>query len=334
VAGALTGGDVMPRLRYLVGRLLQVMPVAFLIILVNFILLRLAPGDMADVMAGEAGAATPEFLAALRQQFGTDQPFLLQLLHYYERILSFDLGYSFRNGAEVTALIAARLPATALLVGSSLLLALVLGVALGWLAALTPRRWVAGIISLLTTIGFATPLFWIGLMLIVLFSIELRWLPTGGFYDRDADLEGWGLVVDVARHMAMPVASLAFFYVTIYARLTTTAIQDVVKMDYVRTAQAKGLGPRYISIVHVLRNALLPVVTVTGMQIGSLISGSVVIETVFAWPGMGRLAFDAVMQRDLNLLLGILFCASLLVIVANLATDLVYALLDPRIELQ
>jgi peptide/nickel transport system permease protein len=324
----------MPRLRYLIGRLLQVVPVALLIILANFVLLRMAPGDLADVMAGEAGAATPEFMAALRQQFGTDQPVLAQLVNYYEKILSFDLGYSFRNGADVTALIAARLPATALLVGTSLLLAAVLGVALGWLAAVTPRRWVAGVVSVLTSIGFATPLFWIGLMMIVLFSIELRWLPTGGFYDRDADYEGWELAIDVAKHMVMPVASLAIFYVTIYARLTSTAILDVLKMDYVRTARAKGLGPRYISIVHVLRNALLPVVTVSGMQLGALISGSVVVETVFAWPGMGRLAFDAVMQRDLNLLLGILFCTSLLVIAANLVTDIVYAWLDPRIELQ
>jgi peptide/nickel transport system permease protein len=325
---------MMPRLRYVLSRLLQVIPVAFLIILANFFLLRMAPGDLADVMAGEAGAATPEFMTALRERFGSDQPILVQLLNYYRKILTFDLGYSFRNGGDVASLIASRLPATALLVGASLLLAVVLGVVLGWLAAVTPRRWVSGLVSVVTSIGFATPLFWIGLMLIVLFSIELHWLPTGGFYDRDADYEGWDFVFDVAKHMVMPVVSLAIFYVTIYARLTATAIRDVQKMDYVRTAQAKGLGPRYISIVHVLRNALLPVVTVSGMQVGALISGSVVIETVFAWPGMGRLAFDAVMQRDLNLLLGILFCTSLLVIVANLVTDLVYALLDPRIELQ
>ena len=321
-------------LRYLVGRLLQVIPVAFLIILVNFFLLRLAPGDMADVMAGEAGSATPEFMAALRQQFGSDQTVFVQLLNYCRKILTFDLGYSFRNGTDVAALIASRLPATALLVGTSLLVAALLGVALGWLSAVTRRRWVAGLVSIATSIGFATPLFWVGLMLIVLFSIELRWLPTGGIYDLDADYTGWAFVADVARHMAMPVASLAVFYVTIYARLTQTAILDVKKLDYIRTAHAKGLGPLRVSIVHVLRNALLPIVTVSGMQIGSLISGSVVVETVFSWPGMGRLAFDAVMQRDLNLLLGILFCTSLLVIVANLITDLIYALLDPRIELQ
>jgi peptide/nickel transport system permease protein len=321
-------------LRYLVNRLLQVIPVAFLIILANFFLLRMAPGDMADVMAGEAGAATPEFMAALRQQFGSDQTILVQLLKYYEKILSFDLGYSFRNGADVASLIASRLPATALLVGAGMLLAATFGVTLGWLSAVTRHRWLARLISVVTSIGFATPLFWVGLMLIVLFSIELRWLPTGGIYDLDAGYTGWAFVVDVVKHMVMPVTSLAVFYVTIYARLTQTAILDIQRLDYIRTAHAKGLGPLRISIIHVLRNALLPIVTVSGLQVGSLISGSVVIETVFSWPGMGRLAFDAVMQRDLNLLLGILFCTSLLVIAANLATDFIYALLDPRIELQ
>lgn len=324
----------MRHLRYLASRLLQVLPVAFFIILVNFFLLRMAPGDLADVMAGEAGAATPEYMAALRAQFGTDQPVWQQLLHYYRKVLSFDLGYSFRNGGEVTQLILSRLPATLLLVGTSLVVAAVVGVCLGWFAAVTRRRWAARAASVASTIGFATPLFWVGLMLIVLFSIELKWLPTGGIYDLDADYEGWAFVVDVLRHMAMPVATLSVFYVAVYARLTQVAVLDVLQMDYVRTARAKGLPHRRISRMHVLRNALLPVLTVTGMQVGALIGGSVVVETVFAWPGMGRLAFDAVMQRDLNLLLGILFCTSLLVIAANLLTDLLYATFDPRIQLQ
>jgi len=323
----------MRHLRYVLSRLLQVVPVAFFIILVNFFLLRLAPGDLADVMAGEAGAATPEFVAALRQQFGSDQPVFTQLVHYYERVLSFDLGYSFRNSAAVLDLILARLPATVLLVGTSLAVAALLGVALGWFSAVTRKRWAGRLASVVSTIGFATPLFWVGLMLIVLFSIELKWLPTGGIVDLDADYEGWAYLLDVFKHMAMPVMSLAIFYIAIYARLTQVAVQDVLRLDYVRTARAKGLPASRVSRMHVLRNALLPVLTVTGMQVGSLIGGSVVVETVFAWPGMGRLAFDAVMQRDLNLLLGILFCTSLLVIAANLVTDLLYAALDPRIEL-
>ncbi|MES2483197.1 MAG: ABC transporter permease [Pseudomonadota bacterium] len=324
----------MRHLRYLFSRLLQILPVAFLIIVANFLLLRLAPGDLADVMAGEAGAATPEYVAALRSQFGSDLPVWDQLLRYSGRILQLDLGHSFRHGLPVVDLILARLPATIVLVGSSLAVAAVLGVAVGWFTAVTQRRWAARLASAATTVGFATPLFWVGLMLIVLFSIELKWLPTGGISDLDADHGGWALIADVARHMVMPVLTLAVFYVAIYARLTQVAVQEVLRQDYVRTARAKGLPDGRITRVHVLRNALLPVVTVTGMQVGALIGGSVVVETVFSWPGMGRLAFDAVMQRDLNLLLGILFCTSLLVIVSNLVTDLVYALLDPRIELR
>ncbi|MFC4276643.1 ABC transporter permease [Achromobacter aloeverae] len=319
---------------YFVNRLVQMVPIALLIILANFFLLKLAPGDMADVMAGEMGAATPELMASLRQQFGADQPLPQQLLHYYEKLLSFDLGYSFRNGASVATLIAERLPATVLLAGSGLLLACLAGVGLGWLSANTRRAWLRHAISTFTTVGFATPLFWTGLMLIVLFSIHFRWLPTGGLEDIDAEYQGYARLADIARHMIMPVLSLAFFYLAIYTRITRNAIKEVQGMDHVRTARAKGLGELRISIVHVLRNALLPVVTVTGMQVGSILSGSVVVETVFAWPGLGRLAFDAVMQRDLNLLLGILFCSSLVVMIANIATDLAYARLDARIALK
>ncbi|XYD12452.1 ABC transporter permease (plasmid) [Methylobacterium sp. NMS12] len=229
-------------LRYVLGRLIQVIPVALLIILANFFLLKLAPGDMADVMAGEAGAATPEYMAALRHQFGSDQSLPVQLLRYYEKVASFDLGFSFRNGESVSALIAARLPATMLLVGTSLVLALVIGVGLGWLSTVIRRRWVGGAVSVVTSLGFATPVFWVGLMLIVLFSIKLRWLPTGGFSDPDEGYEGVEAVLDIARHMVLPVTSLALFYVTIYARLVRTAILEVSQQDFVRTARAKGLG--------------------------------------------------------------------------------------------
>lgn len=320
--------------RYVLGWLLQAVPVALLIVLADFLLLRLAPGDMADVIAGEAGAATPEYMAALRSQFGTDQSLPVQLLRYYERIFTFDLGFSFRNGESVAALIAARLPATLLLVGTSLVLAVGIGVLIGWLSALTQRRWLGGIASVVTSLGFATPVFWIGLMLIVVFSIRLHWLPTGGFSDPDAGYTGLAAVLDVARHMVMPVASLTLFYAAIYARVTRGAVAEVSRLDFVRTARAKGLGPVRVSTAHILRNAIMPVATITGVQLGSLLSGALVVETVFSWPGMGRLAFDAVTQRDLNLLLGILFCTSLMVIAANIATDLVYARLDPRIALR
>jgi peptide/nickel transport system permease protein len=322
------------KLLYVGGRILQMIPVIALVILVNFSILKMAPGDLVDVLAGEAGSATPEFLQSLRQQFGSDQPFLYQLGAYYQKLLTFDLGYSFRNGTDVVSLIADRLTATILLTGSSLFLAAVTGVFLGWLTANSEHAWLQNTVSVISSVGFAAPLFWVGLMLIVLFSVHLQWLPTGGMANLDAEYEGLDYVLDVAKHMIMPVITLSIYYIAIYARITHAAIDEVQKLDYVRTAHAKGLTKTRVSLQHVLRNALLPVVTVTGMQVGSVLSGALVVETVFAWPGMGRLAYDAVIQRDLNLLLGILFFSSLLVMAANIVADLLYARLDPRVSLR
>ncbi|MEH2549813.1 peptide/nickel transport system permease protein [Bradyrhizobium sp. AZCC 2262] len=321
-------------LRYLAVRIAQVIPTVIAIVVLNFFFLRLAPGDLAEVIAGEAGSATPEYMALLRQQFGLDQSVWVQFVNYVKQLAQLNLGYSFRNSMPVLDLILSRVPNTAVLMLSSLLLAVSLGILFGAVSAHWRGRWPDAVLSAVSTVGFATPLFWVGLMLIVLFSVELRWLPAGGMYDLEHDLTGFARIADVARHMVLPVLSLAFFYIAIYTRLTRSAMLEVQELDFVRTARAKGLHPVRIALRHVLRNALLPIVTMTGLQLGTLLSGSVVIETVFAWPGMGRLAFDAVFQRDLNLLLGVLFFSSFLVIVANLLTDFVYAILDPRIEIR
>lgn len=324
-----------PRLvRYLTLRILQVLPTVAVIVVLNFFFLRLAPGDLAEVIAGEAGSATPEYMAMLRQQFGLDRSLSEQFVSYLTELAHLNLGYSFRNGMTVLDLILSRAPNTILLMLASLSLAIVLGVVFGMISAHWRGRWPDAVLNGLSTIGFATPLFWVGLMLIVLFSVELRWLPSGGMYDIEANLSGLAFVADVATHMILPVLSLAFFYVAIYTRLARSAMLEVQELDFVRTARAKGLGPLRVSVRHVLRNALMPLVTVTGLQLGALLSGSVVVETVFAWPGMGRLAFDAVFQRDINLLLGVLLFSSALVIVSNLITDLIYAALDPRIDIR
>lgn len=321
-------------LRYVGLRCLQAVPTVIAIAILNFFFLRLAPGDLVDTMAGEAGAATPEYMAMLRRLYGLDQPTSTQFLHYLSRLAHLDLGYSFRNSTAVLDLILSRLPNTALLMLSSLAVASIGGIALGVAGARWRGRWPDRAISVVSTIGFAMPLFWIGLMLIVLFSVHLRWLPAGGMTDVEASRTGLPYLLDVARHLVLPVSTLAIFYVAIYARLTRSAVLEVRELDYVRTARAKGLAPRKVMSRHVLRNALLPIVTMTGLQFGTLLSGSVVVETVFSWPGMGRLAFDAVFQRDLNLLLGVLLFSSCLVVVSNLCTDLLYSVLDPRIEVR
>jgi peptide/nickel transport system permease protein len=319
--------------RFLARRLAQAVPTVLTIGVVNFLVLQLTPGDIVDVLAGEAGAATPEYVAMLRQRFGLDRPLPVQLGHYVWGVLHLDLGFSFRHGMTVVELILQRLPATLLLMGVSLALAVAAGVVLGAVAARHVNRPADGAIAVVALLSYATPTFWIGLMLIVLFSVKLDWLPTGGMMTIGADLSPLGRALDVGRHLVLPAVSLALFYAAIYTRLMRASMLEIASQDYVRTALAKGLSETRVTVRHVLRNALLPVVTMVGVQVGSLLGGSVLVESVFGWPGLGRLAFEAVQQRDYNLLLGILFMSSLLVIAVNLAVDLLYAVLDPRIEL-
>lgn len=306
---------------------------AFAIVLLNFVLLKLTPGDLVDVMAGESGSATPEYMENMRQLYGLDIPVYTQFWHYIYNIIHFDLGYSFRQNMEVIDLILDRLPATMLLSLTAILFAMVFGILLGAISARCRGTVVDEGISIVSTMGFATPLFWVGLMLIVIFSIELRWLPSAGIVTIGArDTGYWSWLVDVARHLVLPAFTLSLFFLSIYVRITRSAMLEVYGLDFVRTARAKGLSETRIVVRHVLRNALLPIVTITGLQIGAIFGGTVVTETVFGWPGVGRLAHEAVFSRDVNLLLGIFLCSSLLVIVVNLLVDLLYAVLDPRVE--
>jgi len=317
---------------YALRRLLQAVPVVFAILGLNFLLLHLAPGDAAQVLAGEAGSATPEYMAQLRQRFGLDRPLALQLVLYLKNMLALDLGFSFRHNLPVLALILGRLGPTLLLMGTTLVVSVVAGVALGLLAAARAGSWRDTLISILALVSYATPLFWVGLMLIVVFSLKLDWLPTSGMETVAAFYEGWPRVVDIARHLVLPALTLSLFYMALYVRLMRAAVLEQAGMDYVTTARAKGLSETRITLSHVLRNAVLPVVTLAGVQVGSLLGGSVVVESVFAWPGLGLLAFQSLFARDFNLLLGIFFLSACLVVVVNLMVDVLYTLLDPRIH--
>jgi peptide/nickel transport system permease protein len=321
-----------PCLPYWTRRLLQAVPVVLLVITVNFFLLRLAPGDMADVMAGESGVVSMEHIEQLRRSFGTEQPVLVQYAHYLGRVLSFDLGWSYRNGQPVATLIIERLVNTGLLMITALVVAALGGLVLGALAGLTRRPSVDLAISAVSTIGFATPLFWLGLMLIVLFSVKLGWLPAGGMSTLGSQSTGIERLRDLAAHMVLPTACLATYYMAIYTRLMRASVLEVSGQDFIRTARAKGASRLRTAIQHILPNSLLTLVTLTGLQLGALFSGSITIETVFAWPGLGQLALSAVASRDLNLLLGILLVSSIFILVVNLLTDLTYALIDPRVE--
>ncbi|MGI9387206.1 MAG: ABC transporter permease, partial [Methyloligellaceae bacterium] len=272
------------------------------------------------------------YMAMLREQFGLDKPLWQQLLLYIKNLLSFDLGYSFRHNMPVLDLILDRLGPTLLLMVTTLILSVGIGIGLGLLAATKVNSWRDALISILAVISYATPLFWVGLMLIVIFSIKLDWLPATGMENVIKFYEGWDRVVDIAQHLILPAITLSLFYLALYTRLMRAAVLEQHGMDYVVTARAKGASERRVVFRHIFKNAILPVVTMAGFQVGSLLGGSVIVEAVFGWPGLGQLAFQTLFARDFNLLLGIFFLSACLVVIINLLVDLAYTFLDPRIE--
>jgi len=298
--------------------------------LLNFMLIRLAPGDPAAVIAGESGAADAAFLEKIRADYGLDQPLPVQVAAYLGRLAQLDLGVSYRSNVPVSQLIGQRLPATLLLTGTALVLAIAAGTALG-IAAARRRGGVLDVaIGSFAMLAYAMPVFWVGLLLVLVFSVGLGWFPAFGMASL-IPRQGFAAVLDVAHHLVLPAVTLTLLHLAVYVRLARASTLEVLGRDFVRTAQAKGLTEGQVLRGHVLRNALLPTVTMAGLQVGHLVGGAVVIETVFAWPGIGRLAFDALLQRDYAVILGVFFVSSVMVVLANLVTDLVLRLIDPRI---
>ena len=325
---------VNPLGRYLCRRLIHGVFIICTIVVINFLLLQLAPGDVVDVLAGEAGVATPEYLANLRQKFGLDKPVLVQLGFYLKNIAMLDLGYSFRHNSPVLTLILNRLGPTLILMVTAFVFALVIGTFLGVLAARWVNTWRDTVVTVFALVCYASPIFWIGLMLIIVFSIKLDWLPTSGIETVGAFNTGFDYVLDVAHHLVLPAITLALFYLAVYARMARASMLEVFQMDYVTTARMKGLREGRVVYKHVLPNALLPVLTMAGMQVSSMLGGSVIVEALFGWPGLGLLAFDSLFARDFNLLLGIFVLSSALVVVVNIIVDVLYSVLDRRIELR
>ncbi len=320
--------------RFLLRRLPRQLVILLAILVFNFLLLHAAPGDLADTLAGQAGAADSAYVDALRHRLGLDQSLPMQFGHYVASLARLDFGVSPRFNEPVLTLIWERAPATFLLLSTSMVLAVGMGVLLGAIAARRAHTIADEVISIVSLLFYATPVFCVGLILIVVFAVRLRWLPSGGLATvGGSDLGPAGVMLDVARHLVLPATTLALFYMAIYTRLMRASMLDVQRLDFVRTARAKGLPEGVITLRHVLRNALLPLVTMVGLQMASAMGGSVLVETIFGWPGLGRLAFEAISQRDVNLLLGLLILSSVLVVVVNLLVDLLYARLDPRIEL-
>jgi peptide/nickel transport system permease protein len=312
-------------------RLASSLPTLLLILIGLFLLLQLAPGDTVDALVAQMGGGDPAMIEQLRSFYGLDAPAMVQLGRYLLRLVSFDLGFSAIYGKPVFDVILERLPVTLLLMVTALSFAFAAGTALGVIAARRVNRWPDGLISTLGLVFYATPSFWFGMMGVVVFAVKLSWLPAGGFEEIGANEGDLARVLDIAWHLVLPVTTLALTYLATYLRIMRASMLEVLSLDFVRTARAKGLGETAVVLRHVLRNAMLPGITLMGLQAGTMLGGSVVVESVFALPGLGRLAYESVVQRDVNTLLGIVFVSALLVIAINFVVDLLYAKLDPRI---
>lgn len=301
------------------------------VLVLNFSLMHMAPGDVADTIAQSMGGADKEVLDAIRTDYGLDQPFLVQLGRYMGNVAQFDLGHSFFFNQPVTQLILERLPATLLLVISAQLLALFVGVVLGVYSARKPNGIVSHFVTFFALFGYSAPVFWTGILLLISFSLMIPILPVAGM--RDVTIEGnfWVHFIDVARHLVLPMITLASIFLALYSRLSRATMMETLGSDYVRTAKAKGLSERQVVYKHALKNSLSPVITLAGLQFSAVVSGAVLVETVFSWPGLGTLAFQSIIARDTPTILGILFFSALVVIVGNLLTDLALRLVDPRV---
>ena len=303
-------------LQYVLKRLLSTIPVLLGISLLLFFMLRMLPGDPAQVLAGQM--ASPEDIKLIRHQLGLDRPVIVQYGFFLSRLARLDLGRSARTQNPVIKEVWARLPNTVLLAVAAITLACLFGIPAGILSAVRPYTWIDYLFTSMALFGISMPVFWLGLMLVVVFSVILHWLPAGG-------TGSW-------KHLILPSFTLAAFVVAFITRMTRASMMEALSQDYTTTARSKGLEEQVVIIKHALKNALIPIVTVVGLQFGLLLGGAVLTETVFAWPGIGRLIVDSILARDYPVIQGTILIFGLLYILVNLFVDMVYAFIDPRIR--
>jgi peptide/nickel transport system permease protein len=315
---------------FVASRLLQAIPLVLVVILVNFALIRLAPGDPATLYIGE-GVATQERLDRVRADLGLDEPPLAQITSYVGQVARLDLGDSSRYNEPVLEIIAGRLPATILLAGTGFLLSSVLGVLLAANAARRDSRRRDRVFNGFAMAGYAMPPFVIGQVLLLVFALWLGWLPASGMTSVDAGDSFAAQAVDVLRHLILPLAAYTAFPLALIYRMTRSGLYETMAADFVTTAHAEGLSRARIVYRHALPHALLSVIAVMGYNLGQVLAGSVLVETVFAWPGLGRLLAESILARDFPLILGIFTVTAVVIIVANTIADIVHALIDPRV---
>jgi peptide/nickel transport system permease protein len=309
---------------YLLRRLVSLVPVLFIVGVTAFFLMQLIPGDPATVLLGPD--APDHEVEALRIELGLDRPVILQFFSWLGRVLQGDLGDSYYLGRGVTESIVMRMPATLQLAFAALVIAIAVGMPLGILAAVKQGSWIDRVVMIFAMVGISAPSFWIGLNFILVFSVTLRWFPTGGYVPLSEDF------IEGVRHLVLPALALGINQAALIARMTRSSVLDVLRQDYVRTARSKGVSERRVIWRHMLKNAMNPVLTVIGISFGVLMSGTVIVETVFTYPGLGRLVVLAVQRRDYPLVQGVLLLAAALYMLINLIVDLLYVVFDPRIQ--
>jgi len=319
-------------LNTLLQRVLWAALLLLAVLVLNFSMMHLAPGDIADTISQSMGGADAETLAQIRSDYGLDQPLISQLGDYVGKVFRFDLGYSYFYNQPVTRLIFEKLLATLLLVITAQILALIIGVMLGVYSARNRDGWVSHFVTFFALFGYSAPVFWTGILLLIAFSLKIPLFPVAGMID--VTVEG-GFIpkfLDLLRHMVLPVITLASIFIALYSRLCRASMMEVLATDYIRTAKSKGISDREIIYKHALKNSLSPVITLAGLQFSAVISGAVLVETVFSWPGLGTLALQSIIARDTPTILGILFFSALVVIVGNLLTDFALRFVDPRVR--
>ena len=331
-------------LGYLLRRIIATIPVVVLISLLVFLLIHAAPGDPANLLLSDE--ASPEDIADARRRWGLDQPIYIQYLKFLANLLVGDLGTSFRYSDPVITLIGERLPATIEFAIASMLIAIIFGIPLGVWAGAKPNSWVDNLGSMFGFFGISMPSFWFGIMLILVISGYFNWLPSSGRGTYGiAQGSGTGFYIiqslaagnmkaawDGIKHVIMPAIALGTGMMGLIMRVTRSSVIEIMDEDYVRTARAKGVGERTVLWRHVLRNALVPIITVVGLELGTLLSGSIIVETVFAWPGSGSLLIAAIQSRDYPLITGTVLTYTIAFVVINFTIDILYALIDPRIR--
>jgi peptide/nickel transport system permease protein len=323
-----------PLATFLLKRLAAALPVLAIVLLGSFALLEAAPGDAVDAYIGRSGALDAGQIEALRRELRLDEGPANRLAAYVSALARGDLGWSSAFERPVASVVAERLPVTLLLMGVSTALAFLLGSLLGVVAGARPGSWRDRFLSTASLALYAVPGFWLGLVLIVVFSVHLRWLPIGGIEAVASGRTGLARIGDIAAHMVLPVASLSMIYLGLYLRLMRDRMAAIWNEPFALALKARGLSRTRIVWRHIARNAIVPAVTMLGLQAAAMLGGSVVIESVFAIPGFGRLAAEAVSRRDTPLLLGVILCSALIVILANLLVDLAYGKLDPRVRIR